>query len=342
MVEYANRLSLRGHHLTIVIPKDAISEELRGELDASVRICEAKVPLIKPMRAIDQVRLALSMIWVVPKSDVIVSTHTPTTVVCFVASHLLRRGVPVWLYQDYPGMFDERPVEGWLLRNALRWHKAALVVSRYLAEELSSFYRGKCLFVGEGLSNTKSLFFLPEERRGELEREKKIIFYLGDFRPRKGLADFLQAAEQVYQQVKNIELWIALKEPGEVQTNVPFRQIYRPTVEQLAELYRTCNLFVSASWFEGFGLPPLEAMACGAPAVVTNSGGVLDFAQDGENCLLVPPRNPKAMADAMLRVLNDSALEARLREQGPQTASKFNWESATDRFEQALFECVKA
>lgn len=342
VVEFANRLSRRGHQLTIVIPKGAISEDLSRDLDVSVKIIEAKIPLTKQMSVVDKIRLVLSMIQEVPKGDVIVATHTPTTVVSLAAGHLLRRGIPVWLYQDYPGMFSDRPIEGWLLRNALRWHKAALVISMYLARELNSFCQGKCYLVSEGLSNTECLYPLPDDRKGELNREKKSIFYLGDFRPRKGLSDFLEAMDLVYQQNQNIELWIAVKEPGEIKTMLPFRYIHRPTVMQLADLYRTCNLFVSASWSEGFGLPPLEAMACGAPVVTTNSGGVLEYASDGENCLLVPPRDPRAMAEAILRVMNNPSLEAQLRRQGPKTASKFNWEKATDRFEKALVEICAA
>lgn len=340
VVEYANRLSRRGHHISIVLPKGTISEELGRALDPAVEICEASVSLTKPISLLNQARLALAMVAAVPKSDVIVATHTPTTVVNLLAGKILGRGIPVWFYMDYPGMFSGRPIEGWLLRNALRWHKAALVLSSHSAQELNTFCRGKYYKVGLGLSNTQFLYPLPPEQKGTLQRGKKAILYLGDFRPRKGLADFLQAVEKVYETQKDIEIWVALKETGEVHTDVPLRQIYRPSVEELAELYRTCTIFVSASWFEGFGLPPLEAMACGAPVVVTDSGGVQDFVRHEENCLLISPRNPPEMASAILRILNDRLLQEKLRQNGPPTAAAFSWEAATDRFEQALLDCA--
>ena len=336
VVEFANRLNARQHEVSVVIPKGAISEELAKEISPAVAILEANYTLTKSIGLLGKMRLTYAMVQAIKPCDVIVSTHTPTTLVSFFAGSILRRGVPVWLYQDYPGMFAERPFEGWLLRNALRWHKAALVVSNHLKEDLSSFSQGTILYVGEGLSH---VHYLKPTQRSEIQAasSRRSIFYLGDFRPRKGLVDFLAAARLVAEKVPDIELWVATKEPGEVQTDLPVRFIFRPSQELLAELYATCDLFVSASWYEGFGLPPLEAMACGAPVVMTDSGGVRDFASPENNCLLVPPRKPEQLAQAMQRVLEDGELAARLRLNGPPTAAQFSWENATDRFEQALF-----
>ena len=118
---------------------------------------------------------------------------------------------------------------------------------------------------------------------------------------------------------------------------MPFQYVHRPTRSELADLYRACDLFVSASWREGFGVPPLEAMACAAPVVLTDSGGVREYARHEENCLMVPPRDPVALADAMLRVLTEPDLAERLRRNGPPTAARFTWEQAVDRFERALY-----
>ena len=92
---------------------------------------------------------------------------------------------------------------------------------------------------------------------------------------------------------------------------------------------------------EGFGLPPLEAMACGAPVVLTDSGGVRDYARHEDNCLLVPPRDPQALAAAMLRILTDPVLADCLRRAGPPTTARFTWEAAVDRFEAALRDVVR-
>jgi glycosyltransferase involved in cell wall biosynthesis len=77
-------------------------------------------------------------------------------------------------------------------------------------------------------------------------------------------------------------------------------------------------------------------MACGVPVVLTDSRGIREFAVNGENCLMVPIRDPKALADAILRVLTDEELATRIAANGLQTASRYSWDDAVDRFEQAL------
>jgi glycosyltransferase involved in cell wall biosynthesis len=194
--------------------------------------------------------------------------------------------------------------------------------------------------VGLGLSHPESLRPASTMVQRTVQEEKRIL-YLGDTRPRKGLADLLVAVEMATERVEHLELWIASKERFTIESKVPIKFIGQPTRSELAQLYATCDLFVSASWREGFGLPPLEAMACGAPVVLTDSGGVREYACPGENCLMVPPRDPPALAAAMVRVLTDTALAEQMRRKGPPTAARFTWESAVDRFEGALQRVAK-
>ena len=97
-------------------------------------------------------------------------------------------------------------------------------------------------------------------------------------------------------------------------------------------LYSECDVVISASWYESFPLPPIEAMACGIP-VVTTQYGIEDYAFDNINALVVPPRDPQSMADAILRLLDDNNLGLRLSEEGIKTAKKFTWENTVDKIE---------
>jgi glycosyltransferase involved in cell wall biosynthesis len=90
--------------------------------------------------------------------------------------------------------------------------------------------------------------------------------------------------------------------------------------ETLAKLYSSADVFIFTSYKESFGLPPLEAMACGTPIVTTDCGGIRDYAVDGYNALIVPPGDPKAVADAVLKMLRDDKLRERLVEHGIETA----------------------
>lgn len=340
IVEYANRLTARGHQIALIIPGGASDADMERETHPSVKIIESNVPFREDATALYQLRLSWSMARAVPPSDIVISTHTPTTVPGFLSTRVLHRGVPVWFFQDYLDMFRGRRVEQWLLRNAARWHVLTLTISNYAADELRAYAPGRIEVAHIGLSHAEAFRPAPiGERVSTLEWR---ILTLTDMRPRKGLYDFLDAATIVQKHLPNIRLWIVSKEPCEIQSDVPFDYIYRPSRSQLADLYATCDLFVLASRSESLGIPPLEAMASATPVVLADSGGVRDYAISGENCLLTPVQQPQALAEAILNVLNDRPLAERLSANGPPTAAQYDWEVVTDAFEQKLFALIRS
>ncbi len=96
--------------------------------------------------------------------------------------------------------------------------------------------------------------------------------------------------------------------------------------EDLPALYGAATAFVYPSLFEGFGLPPLEAMACGTPVVCSDSSSLPEVV--GEAALTVAPSSVDELAAALRRVLDDAVLRATLREAGLARARLFSWERA--------------
>lgn len=92
---------------------------------------------------------------------------------------------------------------------------------------------------------------------------------------------------------------------------------------QAAALYSACDLFVYPSLYEGFGMTPLEAMACGAPVACSHTSSLPEVI--GEAGLTFDPTQPHAIAAACLRILSDDALRARLRRAGLARAAQFSW-----------------
>ncbi|MEH2149285.1 glycosyltransferase [Nostoc sp.] len=97
------------------------------------------------------------------------------------------------------------------------------------------------------------------------------------------------------------------------------------TDEELRALYSTCSLFVFPSFYEGFGLPLLEAISCGAPAIASNSSSLPEIL--GSDELLFDPYSPSDMAGIMQKVLSDENLRTKISEDALQQSAKFSWQS---------------
>ena len=341
ITEYAKRLNARGYDIHFVVPQGASDPEILNELGDKVLVHQTTIGMNNGTKSslYRNFRLSWSLAKNTPDSDLIIATHTPTTVPTLLASRLFNKGKTLWLYQDYFEMFIGRPYESWLAKNALRWLNYALVVSEYSQLELKSNSPGKVIYIGEGLSHSEAFRPLPPDQRLPGDDRLKILTQ-GDERPRKGFFDFLDAAALVYEKLPNIELWIYSKEHLDTPIEITHKLFFRPTRSELARLYASCDVFVSASWWESFGLPPLEAMASGAPVVMTDSRGVRDYAVPNENCLMTQIRDPLSLSNAITRVLTDQNLASKLRQNGPPTAAKFSWDDAVDRFEQAIVEIL--
>jgi glycosyltransferase involved in cell wall biosynthesis len=153
--------------------------------------------------------------------------------------------------------------------------------------------------------------------------EEDYVLFVGTREPRKGLDDLLAVWRSLPEPRPRLVLcgdpgWGA-RPPYEGVTVIDF--VDR---EALRDLYRRAMFFVYPSRYEGFGIPPLEAMACGAPVIATRTGAIPDYA--GDDALLVPPGDRDALRDAMLRLLRDRELRRALRARGPLRAAHYRWE----------------
>src|SRR5271156_374719 len=104
--------------------------------------------------------------------------------------------------------------------------------------------------------------------------------------------------------------------------------------EKLPSLYRGAEALVFASLYEGFGLPLLEAMACGTPVVTANTTALPEVA--GDAALLVDPTSVEQIAEAMEQIVSDTSLRRRLREKGLARAAEFSWAATTARVHELL------
>lgn len=161
----------------------------------------------------------------------------------------------------------------------------------------------------------------------------QIILYIGTLEPRKGLDTLVDAyaalADIVPQDVVIVgklgwyteSLFRQVAQLG-LERRVHFTD-YVPD-DDVPGLFNLADVFVFPSRYEGFGLPPLEAMACGTPVISSNAASLPETV--GDAGLLVPPDAPGALAAALRRVLGDADLQTRLRAAGLVQAQRFTWE----------------
>jgi glycosyltransferase involved in cell wall biosynthesis len=103
---------------------------------------------------------------------------------------------------------------------------------------------------------------------------------------------------------------------------------------ELRHVYAAADVFVfTSAWREPFGLTPVEAMACGTPVVAAATGGSAEYLADGVNCLVVPPRDPAAIAAAVRRLAESPRLRERLVEEGRRTAAQLTADTLADVME---------
>jgi glycosyltransferase involved in cell wall biosynthesis len=106
--------------------------------------------------------------------------------------------------------------------------------------------------------------------------------------------------------------------------------------EQLPALYSGALALVYPSLYEGFGLPPLEAMACGAPVVTSAVTSLPEVV--GDAAVLVDPTNPDSIAEGVLRIVESADLRARLREAGLARVRDITWDRSADETRRVLRE----
>jgi glycosyltransferase involved in cell wall biosynthesis len=183
----------------------------------------------------------------------------------------------------------------------------------------------------------------PEgEREAVLARyglDQPPVLFVGNVEPKKGLGTLLDAMVRLQEQSEprplllvGTEGWRYGRLPSRLERlqsrGVVVRTGYVPR-HQLPALYRSAAVFAFPSRVEGFGIPPLEAMACGTPVVCAMHSGLVESA--GDAALTVPPGSPEALANALERVLATPDLQEHLSRSGLERAGQFRWRDAVHR-----------
>lgn len=189
-----------------------------------------------------------------------------------------------------------------------------------------------------------------ERVRQRYQLTDPFILYAGNIRPHKNLERLIDAVHQLrhggFEQLRLLIIGDEISRYATLRRAVHRHKLHKHVRflgfvpdHTLAALYRLASVFVFPSLYEGFGLPPLEAMASGTPVVTSNVSSLPEVV--GDAALLVDPYDCEAIAGAIRMALSDEALRADLRTRGLARAKEFSWAKAAARVRKIYAEVAE-
>ncbi len=339
LFEYANRLKKLGHSVRwFVLAKPA----RWYRIDHWPRIFNRKVSVLAP-DVIDWMdnKIPIELLSVndkdlIPEADILLSTAWQTA--NFSASFPDEKGEKFYFVQHHESLWTREKSKA---EQTYYMPFRKMVISTWLKNILSEKYRQEADVLVTPVND--SIFYKTDKNPSASIR----VCMLHHDYDWKGYKDAIEAVKKVRSENCKIELVVfgeKLEDPTPLYEEAGFKFEYhfRPTGEALRKIYSSCGTYLCSSWYEGLGMPAMEAMMCGAALVTTDTGGSRDYALNEETALVSPIKNPDALAENLIRILTDESLRLNLAEKGYQKIKQFSWDSNCEQlvkcFEQSLLD----
>lgn len=344
LFEHANRLSARGHQVTIIYPGKLFPNE-----DWRWRFIEAPLRSLKywffvtllhktdaawfPFdRRLQLIRTPDLSARYMPPGDIVIGTAPET--INQVATYPAEKGIKVHFAQDYE-VWD-LPVA--FVDSTFRHHNTHLITigawQKLLYEQ--KFGRIVEAVIPDGVDLAR---FKPNGKKYPPGNERPVRVLMNYHHASyKGLADGFAAIDKVRQAGHQITTVLFGMHPltAEVPPDVEYHQAIAEA--ELPTLYRSCDIFLWPTHREGFGLPPMEALACGTPVVATDSGAVADYLADGRDGFIVPIQRPDLLAKQLEKLVADPKLRTKMGQAGAKAMLAWDWDNQTDKLETYLMK----
>ena len=261
---------------------------------------------------------------------------------------------PLMVTHQVLTLHDLSPLDNpsWYTSSFARWYrlflpgllprvKRVIVSSNHVRELLLSRFHlsgERVISVPGGVDTAVFHPRLPQT----LDLPARYVLFVGSLQPRKNLSGLLEAWQLINDTVPDV--WLVIAGVGgkvfrALEMPVPERVIFLGYVPEasLPGLYANAQLLCLPSFDEGFGLPILEAMACGTPVIASTAGALPEVV--GEAGLLFDPTDVSAIADALRRTLQDGELRETLHVRGLRRSEQFKWQASAEKMWSVFEEC---
>jgi len=276
-------------------------------------------------------------------ADLLHSPHYVRPLLCTVPSVVTIHDCIHLLFPQYlPNRMAFRYAR-FMMGNAIRRSALVFTVSEASRADILRFYPATDPHKVHVVPNAIDAELLedpgPEETERVRERYQirgRFVLFAGNVKPHKNLERLIRAFARVRGQEGNEDLRLVLlgddvgryaslrRTADEAGVRQDVRFFGFVPHQTLAALYRMATVFAFPSLYEGFGLPPLEAMACGTPVVTSRISSLPEVVGDG--ALLVDPYSEEEIGNGIARILDDESLRQRLIERGLERAASFSWQ----------------
>lgn len=329
----AEGLARRGHDVCMIVPRGTSRLFLPNKNLVSIKEVFYHFPKINLIT--NSIALALNT----PRCDIICATAGLTSLACLIATNMLKRGKPYYYIQHYEPLFYRgflRAPYRTLIKSSYSFFDLFSTDSNWLNERIFRETGRKGTIIHPGID---ARVFYSREIVKDIKH--KIVLYLGRKGALRAPEVFFNAVTLIGKRIPNLKVVNVTQDKWSHDLQCAYEERKASGVE-LARLYSLADVYVLSSNLEGFPLPPLEAMACGAPVVTTDCLGIRDYAIHDRNALIVRPGKPLLLSRAIVRLLSETGLSKKLIKNGMETAKRFTVGKTIDKFEATFQKVLKS